>query len=187
MAKTTSTPSGMATGRMAVPATAAGTRAAHARALGVSISTKQSVEISHALRYRNTAFAKRYLEEVAALRRAVPFRRFNKDMGHKPGMAAGRYPQKAAKAFLQLVRSVEANAQVLGLDTANLKITKLLANKASVPVTGGRRHRGTKRTHLEIEVQERKAKGTKQQQRRSRKEKTNAPQAAKKNVAESTV
>jgi len=185
MAKVTSTQSGIATGGMAGSATAAGVRAAHARALGVSISTKQSVEISHALRYRNTAFAKRYLEEVAALRRAVPFRRYNKDMGHKPGMAAGRYPQKAAKAFLQLVRSVEANAQVLGLDTGNLKITKLLANKASVPVTGGRRHRGTKRTHLEIEVQERKARGTKQK-RGSRKEKTNAPQAAKKNVTEST-
>ncbi|MDP3640761.1 MAG: 50S ribosomal protein L22 [Nanoarchaeota archaeon] len=185
MAKATTAQPGTATAGVAVPTTTAGARAAHARALSVSISTKQSVEISHALRYRNTAFAKRYLEEVAALRRAVPFRRYNKDMGHKPGMAAGRYPQKAAQVFLQLVRSVEANAQVLGLDTSNLKITKLLANKASIPVTGGRRHRGTKRTHLEIEVQVRKAKGTKQQ-RRSRKEKPNAPQAAQKNVKEST-
>ena len=41
-----------------------------------------------------------------------------------------------------------------GLDTANLKITKILANKASIPMTGGRHRRGTKRTHLELEVRE---------------------------------
>lgn len=147
-----------------VPATV---RAAQARALGISISTKQSVEISHALRFRNTAFAKRYLERVLTFEQAVPFRRYNRDMGHKPGMAAGRYPQKAARAFLQLIKAVEANAQVKGLEASNLKITRLLANKASAPRSGGRRHRGTKRTHLEVEVQERPAKGAKKRSARA--------------------
>ncbi len=89
------------------------------------------------------------------MQRAVPFKRFIQDLGHKAGMSAGRYPQKAAKEILRLLNSVEANAQVKGLDTSNLKIIKILANKASIPSTG-RRHRGAaKRTHVEVEVRER--------------------------------
>ena len=95
-----------------------------------------------------------YLEEVIDLSRAVPFKTFNTDVGHKKGMAAGRYPQKAAKEFLRMVKSVESNAQSKGLNTSNLKIITLLSNKASIPATGGRHRRGTKRTHLEIEVKE---------------------------------
>ncbi len=127
---------------------------AQASAKNLAISTKHSIEICNALRYKTVGYAKRYLEEVIDLGRAVPFKRFNTDTGHKKGMAAGRYPQKAAKAFLALVKSVESNAQSKGLNSSNLKIVTLLSNKASVPVTGGRHRRGTKRTHLEIEVKE---------------------------------
>ena len=115
------------------------------------------------MRYKNTAYAKRFLEEVADLKRAVPFKKFYKDTGHKAGMAAGRFPQKAAKELLALVKSVEANALVKGLNASDLKITKIIANKASIPLTGGRRRTATKRSHVEIEVKEgRKAKLEKQ-------------------------
>lgn len=127
---------------------------AFAKAMNLPISTKHSIEISRFLRYKNTHFAKRFLEEVMALKKAVPFNRFRRNIGHKAGMASGRYPQKAAKEFLRLVKSVEANAQIKGLNISNLKITKILANKASLPMTGSRHRRGTKRTHLEIEVKE---------------------------------
>lgn len=127
---------------------------ASAKMTNLPISTKQSVEISNYLRYKNTAFAKKFLEDVTVLKKAVPFKRFNRDRGHKAGMAAGRYPQKAAKEFLLLVKSVEANAQAKGLNTGNLKIVKILANKASVPATGGRNRQGTKRSHIEIMVKE---------------------------------
>lgn len=133
---------------------------ASAKGLNLSISTKQSVEISYHLRYRDTSFAKQFLEEVVKLKKAVPFRRFTRDIGHKPGISAGRFPQKAASEFLKLIKSVEANAQAKGLNTSNLKIIKLLANKASVPLTGGRNRRGTKRTHLEIQVKEGREKKT---------------------------
>ena len=129
---------------------------ASAKSLNLPISTKHSIEISHYLRYKTTSFAKQFLEDVIKLRAAVPFRRFRRDVGHKAGMAAGRYPVKAAKEFLKMINSVEANAQVKGLNTASLKIIALLANKASIPMTGGRHRRGTKRTHLEIEVKEKK-------------------------------
>ncbi len=127
---------------------------AQASAKNLAISTKHSVEICNALRYKTVSYAKGYLEEVIDLSRAVPFKTFNTDVGHKKGMAAGRYPQKAAKEFLRMVKSVESNAQSKGLNTSNLKIITLLSNKASIPATGGRHRRGTKRTHLEIEVKE---------------------------------
>lgn len=127
---------------------------ASAKMTNLPISTKQSIEISRYLRYKNTVFAKKFLGDVVLLRKAVPFRRFIQDMGHKAGMASGRYPQKAAQEFLRLIKSVEANAHAKGLNTANLKIIKILANKASIPLTGGRIQQGTKRTHLEVMVME---------------------------------
>lgn len=129
-----------------------------ARALNLPVSTKHCIEICRNLRFKDVSYAKKYLEEVSVLRRAVPYKRFIQDLGHKAGMSAGRYPQKAAKEILRLLRSVEANAQAKGLDTANLKITKFLANKASIPFTGARHRTGTKRTHVEVEVRERFAK-----------------------------
>ena len=128
---------------------------ASAKATSLSFSTKHSVEIARSLRYKNTSTAKKFLEEVIAKKKAVPFRRFNRDVGHKAGMSAGRYPQKAAHGFLKLINAVEANAQNKGLNTTNLKICKLIANKASIPTTGGRLRTGTKRTHIEIQVKER--------------------------------
>ncbi len=129
-----------------------------ARALNIPVSYKQGIELSNYLRYRSTAAAKNILEEVIALRRAVPYRRFTKDLGHKPGIGAGRFPQKASREMLRLVKAVEANAQVKGLNSSSLKITKLVVNKASTPFSGGRLRHRQKRSHIEIEVQEGTAK-----------------------------
>ncbi|MBI2146004.1 50S ribosomal protein L22 [Candidatus Woesearchaeota archaeon] len=134
------------------------TAVAVARALNVPVSSKQGIELSNYLRYHSTARAKIMLEEVIALRRAVPYRRFTKDLGHKPGIGAGRFPQKAAGFMLRLVKAVEANAQVKGLNSSSLKITKLVVNKASTPFSGGRLRHRHKRSHIEIEVQEGSAK-----------------------------
>ena len=143
---------------------------AFAKALNIPVSTKQCVEISNSLRYKRTSFAKMFLEEVIGLKRAVPFKKFNSDMGHKKGMAAGRFPQKAAKEFLKLIKSVEANAQVKGLNTSELKIITILANKASTPVTGGRMRRSTKRAHIEIVVRELPGSKKKVQEKKVKKE-----------------
>ncbi|HLC71237.1 MAG TPA: 50S ribosomal protein L22 [Candidatus Nanoarchaeia archaeon] len=127
---------------------------AHASMRNLPISWKHGIEISNTLRYRSTAYAKKFLEDVVALRRPVSFTRFTLDVGHKPGMASGRYPQKAAQEFLKLIKSVEANAQVKGLNTASLKITKLITNRAPKAPSAGRKKHDGKQTHLEIEVQE---------------------------------
>ena len=125
---------------------------ASARSTNLPISTKHSVEISHHLRYKTTSSAKEFLESVVEMKQAVPFRRYARDVGHRRGMSAGRYPVKAVKEFISLIKSVESNAQEKGLNTSSLKISKLIANKASSPMTGGRRRGASKRTHLQIEV-----------------------------------
>ena len=127
---------------------------AKASSLNLAISTKDCIEISNFLRYKPLSFAKAYLEEVIELKKAIPLKRFIRDVGHKKGMSSGRYPVKAAKQFLVLLNSVEANAQFKGLNTSGLKITKLISNKASIPSTGGRSRTGTKRSSLEVEVKE---------------------------------
>lgn len=160
---------------------------ASAKMKDVGISTKHSVEISNYLRYKSTAFAKQFLADVIALKKPVPFKKFNKDMGHKKGMSAGRFPQNAAREFLRLVNSVEANAQSKGLNTSSLKIIKILANKASIPFTGGRQRHGTKRSHLEIEVKEMGKKEKKESKKGEKKEKVMKEKKASEKKEESKV
>jgi len=127
---------------------------AKAFARNVPISWKHGIEISKALRFHSVEYAKRFLGEVITLKRAVPFPSYWRDVGHKAGMSAGRYPQKAAREFLRLLNTVEANAQVKGLNTASLKITKLITNRAPKAPSAGRKRHTAKRSHIEIEVQE---------------------------------
>ncbi len=82
---------------------------------------------------------------------AVRFTRFNKGVGHKPGIGPGRYPIKASKEILDLLKSAEANAQFKVLNTANLIIGHISANKASDSWHYGRqRRRKMKRTNVEV-------------------------------------
>jgi len=130
---------------------------AAAKALNLPVSTKHCIEICDALRYKDMSYAKRYLEEVVELRRAVPFKKYVMNTGHKKGMSTGKFPTKAASEILKLLKSVEANAHFKGLNTGSLKITKLIANRAPIPFGGGRHRTKTKRTHIEVEVKERGA------------------------------
>ena len=113
-----------------------------AKAVGTSlpISVKKSVEVCNFIRHRNLATAQKLLEEVMAMKRAVPYKRFNSDTGHKAGkgMAAGRYPVKTCQEILGVLKSVEANAQFKGLSTANLVISHICANEAARPFHHGR-------------------------------------------------
>jgi large subunit ribosomal protein L22 len=112
-----------------------------ARVFGRSlpISLKQSIEICNFIRNRNVNYAKNVLNRVINHKQAIPFKRFNANTGHKKKIAAGRYPKKASMEILKLVNSVEANAQFKGLNTSNLVITHINANKASKVMHFGRK------------------------------------------------
>lgn len=131
-----------------------------ARAFGKSlpISFKQSIEICDFIRNKNIGYAKNVLSRVIEHKQAIPFKRFNDNMGHKKSIMAGRYPKRASIEILNLVNSVEANAQFKGLNTANLVITHITANTASKVMHFGRkRSRLSKRTNVEIIVREKAA------------------------------
>jgi len=132
-----------------------------ARAFGrnMPVSTKQSVEICKWIRGKNTVKAKKMLENVMKMKEAVPFTRFNKDMGHKKGkIAAGRYPIKTSEHILNLIKSAEINAQAKGLGQ-NLILKEIIANRGSGTQRYGRK-RGVsaKRTHVEVILEEIKEK-----------------------------
>ena len=100
-------------------------RTAKASLREVRISPKHAREICRAIKGMMLEDAKRFLEDVIALRRPVPFRRYCKKIPHRKGLKgwpAGRYPVKAAKYILRLLKDVEANAEFKGLNTEKLKI-----------------------------------------------------------------
>ncbi|MBU0962709.1 MAG: 50S ribosomal protein L22 [Nanoarchaeota archaeon] len=119
------------------------------------ISTKQSIEICDFIRFKNLSTAKDILERVMKKKMAIPFKRFNRDLGHKHGIASGSYPMNASLAILKLLKGVEANAENVGLNKNELYISKLMANKGSTQWHFGRkRRRQMKRTNIYLEVAE---------------------------------
>lgn len=128
-----------------------------ARAVGTSlgISTKHTIEICSLLRSKELSYAKELLRNAIEKKQAIPFTRFNSDVGHKPGIGPGRYPEKASTEILNLLECVEANAQFKGLNTSELIIEHICAHKAGKAMRYGRqRGRTAKRTHIEVMVKE---------------------------------
>jgi len=131
-----------------------------AKATGRSlpISTKQAIMICQFIRNKNVQKMKTFLEDVIKEKRAVPFTRFTNGLGHKPGMAAGRYPKNASQEILNLLKSAESNAQMKGLNTANLIIGMVKANRASTSWHYGRkRRRQMRRSNVDIILTEQKS------------------------------
>jgi large subunit ribosomal protein L22 len=129
-----------------------------ARAVGVSlpISYKQAREICAFVKHRSVNDAKKILNNVLEMKQAVPFKRFNMDVGHKPGnMAAGRYPQIATKEILRLIESVEKNANNKGMNN-DLYISHICSHRAAAGPRSGRTDGEAKRAHVEIVIEQKK-------------------------------
>lgn len=124
-----------------------------ARATGrdISISTKNSIEICNFIRGKKLVRAKAILNDAIDMKKPIPFTRYTNGVGHKRGMAAGRFAINACKEILAILESAEINAQQKGLDTSRLDIVHICAQMASRPHHYGRK-RGVKmkRTHIEI-------------------------------------
>jgi len=110
-----------------------GDNIAKGKANELNMSPKHSIEIAGLIRHMRVNDAIAYLNDVIALKKAVPFRRFNRNVAHKRGLPgnwdAGRYPVKASKAYLRLLESVKKNAEYIGLDAENLEIIHASANR----------------------------------------------------------
>jgi ribosomal protein L22 len=121
--------------------------------IGIHVSRKVSSDICRFIKYKTIDKAIADLEEVAAKRKAVPMRG---EIPHRKGkIMAGRFPQKAAKAFIILLKSLKGNAN--NHDVEEPIISEAFASKG--PKTLGRGGRTEKkRTHIKIVARERKEK-----------------------------
>lgn len=90
------------------------------------------------------------LEDVVAKKRAVAMKG---EYAHRKGegVMAGRYPKKASENFIKILKSLQANSNVNGLDEP--VIVEAVANIAQRPYGRFGRTR-KKRTHVSIKVKE---------------------------------
>ena len=109
-------------------------RTAIASGRDLRISWKDAVEICNCLRGMRLDDAERFLNDVISLKRPVPFRRFHKKVAHRrelAGWPSGRWPVKAAKEILKVLKNAEANAEYKGLDTSRLWVVHAAAHKGT--------------------------------------------------------
>ncbi|MBE6525540.1 MAG: 50S ribosomal protein L22 [Candidatus Methanomethylophilaceae archaeon] len=133
-----------------------------AKALGkeLPISPKFSREICGMIRGMKVDKAIQALEEVIALKRPVPLKRYNKRVSHKQGVGPGRYPEKAATAILKVIQSAVANAEYKGLDAENMVIATISASRGRttpghMPRAHGRATQWNQETvNLEVIIEE---------------------------------
>jgi large subunit ribosomal protein L22 len=91
----------------------------------IRVSHKHTREVCRTIKGMTLTQAKLYLRDVMDKKKAVPFRRYQKKLGHHAGLVkafAGRYPINAAQKTLNVLKAAEANAENKGLDVENLKI-----------------------------------------------------------------
>lgn len=103
-----------------------------AMGMELHISPKHALEICRAIKGMRVEKAKAYLIDVIALKRAVPFKRHNKKVGHRRGLRgwdAGRFPQKAAGEVLSVLINAASNAEYKGLDPDDMKIAHIATKK----------------------------------------------------------
>ena len=96
-----------------------------------TISHKHAREIAVAIKGMKIEKARDYLQDVVKLKRAVAFRRYHNEVGHKSdtGVMSGRYPQKATNEFIKLLDNLESNAEYRGMDLDRLRIVNATVHK----------------------------------------------------------
>jgi len=98
----------------------------------LNISFKHAVLISKALKNMKIDDAMKYLDDVITFKRFIPCNTYNTNVGHRRCIAGvrgpGRYPLKACKEVLKILRSAEKNAEKKpDVDLKELKITHIQA------------------------------------------------------------
>ncbi|MFH1316091.1 MAG: 50S ribosomal protein L22 [Candidatus Woesearchaeota archaeon] len=154
-----------------VTATKEGKNENTASAIGrdLKISTKQCIEICKFINKKKVDDARNILQKVIEKKMAIPYTRFNGDIGHKRKIGPGRYPQNASKAILKMLNEVDANAQFKGLNTSQLVITQIKADKGANQWRFGRKRRiKAKNTMITIVAEE---KGEKKKDKAEKKNK----------------
>ena len=96
------------------------------------MSHKHSKAIAREIKGMTVADAREYLQAVIAGDRSVPFKQHNSGVGHRSdidGWDAGRFPEKAGKAFVELLDNGANNADQQGFDGESMVIDHVAAHK----------------------------------------------------------
>jgi len=96
------------------------------------MSHKHSKEIAREIKGMTAGDAVDYLEAVKAGERSVRFKSHNSGVGHRSdvdGWDAGRYPEKATEAFLDLLENAVSNADHQGFEGESMEIMHVAAHK----------------------------------------------------------
>jgi len=110
----------------------------------VPISTKHSMAICKFIKRKKISQAISELEQVAKIKKPIPMKG---EIPHRKGkMMSGRFPQKAAKQFIILLKSLSSNATYFGIEEPI--IIEAFANIGARPF--GRHGIRRKRTHIRI-------------------------------------
>nr|AJS13243.1 50S ribosomal protein L22, large subunit ribosomal protein L22 [uncultured archaeon] len=134
----------------------------------LKVSHKAAREVCKAIKGMNLSYAKEYLRDVIAKKKAIPYTRYTKKLGHKGGLqknCVGRYPMKTAHQILQVLQAAEANAENKGLDVDRLRIMHAAAYqgiklKRFMPRAHGRASpKFDTTTHVEIVLDEKPSQG----------------------------
>lgn len=121
-------------------------------AFDLPVSTKHSSAICRFIKRKKIQEAIKDLELVARIKKPVPMKG---EIPHRKGrMMSGRFPEKAAREFIVLLKSLASNSSYYGLE--NPVIEEAVANIGSRPF--GRRGIRRKRTHIRIVAEDAKGK-----------------------------
>ena len=139
-----------------------GVSVARARGVEVPISPKKAYEVLNAIRGLPVDRATSILEDAIALKRTIPFRRYNQETAHHPGTGPGRYATKVARSVLKVLENARENAEYEGMDGDRLFVKVAASSrgrirKGSMPRAHGRATTWNEQTtHIEIVLAERK-------------------------------
>jgi ribosomal protein L22 len=114
----------------------------------VPVSTKYSVEICRHIKGRKIDDAINVIELAINKKKAIPMRG---EYAHQKGkgMTGGKFPERAGKSFIMLLKSLKSNA--IFNEIENPVIVEAYANKAQMPY-GRFGATQKKRTHIVLKV-----------------------------------
>ncbi len=117
---------------------------------GLPISKKHSMYICSFIKNKTIDLSIRELGKVSKLKQAIPFKG---EVPHRKGnLERGRYPVKASKYFINLLKGLKGNAITNGLDIDSTKIYIASASWAKRPMRSGGRQ--GKRTNIILKAKE---------------------------------
>ena len=132
-----------------------------ARMYNCPISLKFSVELAREIRNKPYKKVLSYLEDIISLKRHLPLKRYNQNVGHKKGpsvsgVKSGRFPVKVARYFKKVLEMAKANADYKGLESEkkDLIVRGCVVSQGikrySFQTKGRRRLRRDQTTNIEI-------------------------------------